>query len=108
MGSAITAIKFPYFLTDKERYNSLDYFRMGIIEEIRFALFKVEDTARNKKLCAEMMRKLKSKVRGLQRKVKIYLRHSQKNSKYYTCLAFFNGKFRTQLNIRDRAFLLLG
>ena len=68
MGSAITAIKFPYFLTDKERYNSLDYFRMGITEEIRFALFKVEDTARNKKLCAEMMRKLKSKVRGLQRK----------------------------------------
>ena len=41
---------------------------MGIIEEIRFALFKVEDTTRNKKLCAEMMRKLKSKVRGLQRK----------------------------------------
>ena len=68
MGSAITAIKFPYSLTDKERYNSLDYFRMGITEEIRFALFKVEDTARNKKLCAEMMRKLKSKVRGLQRK----------------------------------------
>ena len=53
MGSAITAIKFPYFLTDKERYNSLDYFRMGIIEEIRFALFEVEDTARNKNLCAE-------------------------------------------------------
>ena len=68
MGSAITAIKFPYSLTDKERYNSLDYFRMGITEEIRFALFKVEDTARNKKLCAEMMRKLKSKVRGFQRK----------------------------------------
>ena len=68
MGSAITAIKFPYSLTDKERYNSLDCFRMGITEEIRFALFKVEDTARNKKLCAEMMRKLKSKVRGLQRK----------------------------------------
>ena len=61
MGSAITAIKFPYFLTDKERYNSLDYFRMGIIEEISFALFKVEDTVRNKILCAEMMRKLKNK-----------------------------------------------
>ena len=67
MGRAITAIKFPYFLTGKERYNSLDYFRMGIIE-ISFALFKVEDTVRNKKLCAEMMRKLKNKVRGLRRK----------------------------------------
>ena len=71
MGSAITAIKFPYFLTDKERHNSLDYFRMGIIEEISFALFKVEDTVRNKKLCAEMIQKLKNKVRGLRRKKRL-------------------------------------
>ena len=68
MGSAITAIKFPYFLTDKERYSSLDYFRMGIIEGISFALFKVEDTVRNKKLCAEMIKKKKNKVRGLRGK----------------------------------------
>ena len=33
MRTTITAITFPYFLTDKERYNPLDYFRMGIIEE---------------------------------------------------------------------------
>ena len=35
MGSAITAITFPYFLMHKERYNRLDYFRMEIIQEIR-------------------------------------------------------------------------
>ena len=50
MGSAITPITFPYILTAKERYNPLDYFRMGIIEEI------MEDPTRNQKLCAEMMR----------------------------------------------------
>ena len=27
-------ITFPYIFTVKERYNPLDYFRMGIIEEI--------------------------------------------------------------------------
>ena len=57
MGSAITAITFPYFLTDKERYNPLDYFRMGIIEELRFFFFDMEDPARNQKLC-EMMRNI--------------------------------------------------
>ena len=49
--TAITAITFPYFLTDKERYNPLDYFGMGIIKEIRF-FFYMEDPARNQKLCA--------------------------------------------------------
>ena len=70
MGSAITAITFPYVLTDKERYtvffdwqrkiytNPLDYFGMGIIEEIRFFSFDMDDPARNQKLCAEMMRKI--------------------------------------------------
>ena len=58
MGSAITAITFPYFLTDKERYNLLNYFRMGIIEEIRFFFFDVKDPARNQKTCTEMMRKI--------------------------------------------------
>ena len=57
MGSTITAITFPYFLTDKERYNPLDYFRMGIIEELRFFFFDMEDPARNQKLC-EMMRNI--------------------------------------------------
>ena len=57
MESAITAITFPYFLTDKERYNPLDYFRMGIIEELRFFFFDMEDPARNQKLC-EMMRNI--------------------------------------------------
>ena len=42
-GSTITAITFPQFLTDKERYNPLDYFRMGIIEELRIFFFGVED-----------------------------------------------------------------
>ena len=49
---AITAITFPYFLTDKERYNPLDYFGMGIIKEIRFFFYDMEDPARNQKLCA--------------------------------------------------------
>ena len=52
MRSAITAITFPYFLTDKERCNSQDYFGMGIIEEILF-FFDVEDPARNQKLCVK-------------------------------------------------------
>ena len=58
MGSAITAITFPYFLADNERYNPLDYFVMGIIEGIRFFSFDVEDPARNQKLCVDMMRKI--------------------------------------------------
>ena len=31
---------------------------MGIIEEIRFFFFDVEDPDRNQKLCAEMMQKI--------------------------------------------------
>ena len=38
-----------------EIYNLLDYFRVRIIEEIRLFFFDVEDTARDQKLCAEMM-----------------------------------------------------
>ena len=57
MGSAITAITFPYFLTDKEGYNLLDCFRMRIIQESRFFFFDVEDPALNQKLC-EMMRNI--------------------------------------------------
>ena len=38
-----------------EIYNLLDYFRVQIIEEIRLFFFDVEDTARDQKLCAEMM-----------------------------------------------------
>ena len=53
---SLPAITFPYFLTDKERYNLLDYFLMGIIEETRF--FDVKDPARNQKICAEVMRKI--------------------------------------------------
>ena len=53
MGSAITAITFPYFLTDKEICNSLDYFGMGITEEIIFFFFDVENPARNQKLCVK-------------------------------------------------------
>ena len=53
MGSAITAIIFPCFLTSKEIYNPLDYFRMGIMEEIRFFFFELEDPARNQKLCVK-------------------------------------------------------
>ena len=47
MGSTITPIIFPYILTVKERYNPLDYFRMGIIEETIFFFFDVEDPLRN-------------------------------------------------------------
>ena len=48
MGSVITPIIFPYF--DGERKTSptsLHYFRMGIIEEISFFFFDVEDPIRN-------------------------------------------------------------
>ena len=34
---------------------------MGIIEEIKFFFFDVEDPARNQKLCAKRCEKLKSK-----------------------------------------------
>ena len=47
MGSAITPVIFPYILTGKERHNPLDYFRMGIIAEISFFFFEVEDPVRN-------------------------------------------------------------
>ena len=68
MGSAITAITFPYFLTDKERYNPLDYLGMGIIEALRLFFFDVEDPARNQKLCVKLCKILKNKVCGLPRK----------------------------------------
>ena len=42
MRTAITAITFPYFLTDKERCNPLDYFRMGIIEERTKGIFRIQ------------------------------------------------------------------
>ena len=53
MGSAIITITFPYVLTEKERYNLLDCFRMRIIEELRFFFFDVEDPALNQKLCVK-------------------------------------------------------
>ena len=53
MGSAITAIIFPYVLMEKEKYNHLDYFPIEITEEIRFFFFDVEDPDRNQKLCAK-------------------------------------------------------
>ena len=65
MGSAITVIFFSYFLTGKERFNPLDYFRMGIIEQIRFFFFDVEGSVRMTKKtqpviknCAEMIQKI--------------------------------------------------
>ena len=68
MGSAFTAINFPYFLNGKERYNPVDYFRMGIMEEIRFFFFDVEDPARNQKLHVKWCEILKNTVCGLRRK----------------------------------------
>ena len=53
MGSATTTITFPYLLTDKERYNLLDCFRMRIAEESRFFSSDVEDPAVNRKLCVK-------------------------------------------------------
>ena len=69
MGSAITTITFPYFLTDKERYNLLDCFRMRIIEELRFFFFDKEDPALNQKLCVKWCEILKNRVCGLRRKI---------------------------------------
>ena len=83
MGNAITAITFPYFLTDKERYNLLDRFRMRIIVELRFFFFDVEDPALNQRLC-EMMRNIeKQSVDCAEKEIKIYIRHSQQNLRHY-------------------------
>ena len=77
---------FSVYFDVKERYNPLDYFCMGIIE-------KVEDPARNQKLCAEMIRKLKIKVKTSTEKFKAL------------CSFVYRGVFRTQLNIHDGAVL---
>ena len=61
----LTAITFPYYLTGKKRYDPLDYFGMGIMEEIRFFFFDMEDPARNRKLCVKSCGILKNKVCGL-------------------------------------------
>ena len=102
MGSAFTAINFPYFLNGKERYNPVDYFRMGIMEEIRFFFFDVQDPVRNQKLC-QMMRNIeKQGVWIAKKKVKIYIRHSQKNLRHYIFWVVFKQVFRTQLKIHDQ------
>ena len=61
---------FPYFLTDKERYNPLYYFRMRIIKEIRFFFLDMEDPARNQKLC-EMMRNIEKQGAWIAKKNKL-------------------------------------
>ena len=53
MGAVLLQLLFRIFFTDKERYNPLDDFRMGIIEELRFFFFDVKDPARNQKLCVK-------------------------------------------------------
>ena len=55
----------PSYNKEKENYNPLNYFRMGIIEMISFFFFDVEDPARCQKLWTGMIRKLKNKVHGL-------------------------------------------
>ena len=89
MGSAITTISFPCFLTGKERYNLLDCFRMRIIEELRFFFFDVEDPALNQNLC-EMTRNIeKQGVRiAKKRRIKIYIRRSQKLKALYILRRF--------------------
>ena len=71
MGSAIAAITFPHFLTDKERYNLLNYFRMGIIEEIRFFFFDVKDPVRKiEKQGVRIAKKMRLKsTQGIHRKI---------------------------------------
>ena len=86
MGSAITAITFPYFLMNKEIYNPLDHFRMGIIEEIRFFFFDMEDLACNQKLCAKWCEKLKHKVCGLRRKRVCNLHKTEKFTEKFKAL----------------------
>ena len=70
MGNAITTITFPYFLTDKERYNPLDCFRMRIREESGFFFFDVEDPTLNQKLC-EMMRNIEKQGLWIAKKKRI-------------------------------------
>ena len=71
LSSAITAITFPYFLSDKERYNPLDYILMGVMEQIKFFFFDVEDATRNQKLCVKWCEILKNKVCRLRRKKRL-------------------------------------
>ena len=58
---------------DKERedYNLLDSFRMGIIEEISFFFFDVENPVCRQKIWTAIMQKLKNKVRGMRRKIRL-------------------------------------
>ena len=67
MGSAITAITFPYFLTDKD-----------IIPWITFVW-------ESKTMCKMMRNIEKQGVWIAKKKVKIYIRHSQKNLRHYIC-----------------------
>ena len=78
MGNAITAITFPYFLTDKEKYNLLDCFRMRIMEELRFFFFDMEDPALNKKTMCEMMQNNLHKAFTEKFKALYMLRHLQR------------------------------
>ena len=57
---------------------------MGIIEELRFFFFYLEDPARNQKLCKMMQNIEKQGVWTAKKEVKIYIRHSQKNLKSFS------------------------
>ena len=65
----------------KKDYNPLDYFRMGIIDEISFFFLDVENTAHCQKLGKNDAKIKRQDVR--QKKIKIYVEHPQKHSRHY-------------------------
>ena len=105
MESTITTITFPYFLTDRERYNLLDCFRVRIMDELRFFFFDEEDPALNQNLCVKWCDISKNGVWIAKKKVKIYIRHSRKNLRHYIRCVVSKGVFRTCLNIHGGVFL---
>lgn len=52
---------------EKEDYDSLDYFRMGIIQEVSLFFFDVEELAHHQEMWVGMIQILKKNARGLRR-----------------------------------------
>ena len=56
---------------EKDDYNALDSFRMGIIEKISFFFLDEKDLFCRQKLWTGIMQRLKNKVRGMRRKIRL-------------------------------------
>ena len=95
---------FPYILMVKERYNPLDYFRMGIIEEISFFFFDVWNTQSViKTLGGNNAKILNQRVwNAKQKDWNIHMAFIGKLKAL--CWFVFRDIFRIQLNIHDGFF----